>query len=61
MSAKQHVLVAVLFGVFAAAQAVVGYSYDYHGHTSIAVAFYLVAVIASGFAIRAWGRRHYYP
>lgn len=61
MTAKQHVLLAVLFGIFAASQAVVGYGFDYHGQTATAVTFYLFAVIALGFALRAWGRRNYYP
>ncbi len=61
MTAKQHMLLAILFGVFAASQAAVGYGFDRHDQTGTAVTFYLIAVIALALALRAWGRRNYYP
>lgn len=61
MTTKQHVLRSVLFGIFAGSQAAVGYSFDRHDQTGAAVAFYLIALAAGVFALRAWGRRNYYP
>ena len=46
MTAKQHVLLAVLFGVVAASQAVVGYGFDHHGQTATAVSRLLSRPIA---------------
>ncbi len=61
MTAKQHVILAILFGAFAASQAVVGYDFDRHDQTGPAVTFYVIAVIGLALALRAWGRRKYYP
>ena len=61
MTAKQHILLAVLFGVVAASQAVFGYGFVHHGQTATAGTFYLIAVVALGCSLRAWGRRNYYP